>query len=406
MRYEGHRRHALIWAVLVAAMITCSSRDDRSKAGADKPNSVKDTNMIATYDPAYFGDSRRSSFLPVSSAGRGELTWTRPLGLPAGLRPVHLFVWNEMVVVDADLKVAAFDLNGGPLWSRDKAADSPLGFRSQTVYYRDAGYRLSAVNSRGQQVVNATYFPDGNDKRFHISLFQTQDSAFLSVIQFDGGPQELPVKTYIELTNYGNRMAEWICTIEGLQTLRPLFLKDQKRVVVFLDRIVYVQAGDGKEIGRADMPLPTVYSASADSSGNLYLLGRNEDLVSLVVQDGAGKELWRWVDSTPGRVMAAGQPPILGKDGKVHLLAAGSILTLVQGTLAWEHVVDEPGYSYAVALADGTLLASAGGTLERVSSGGDRVFAVTLKQSIVAPPTVDIEGHVFVAAETELVRID
>jgi hypothetical protein len=90
----------------------------------------------------------------------------------------------------------------------------------------------------------------------------------------------------------------------------------------------------------------------------------------------------------------------------VHLLAAGSILTLVQGTLAWEHVVDEPGYSYAVALADGTLLASAGGTLERVSSGGDRVFAVTLKQSIVAPPTVDIEGHVFVAAETELVRID
>jgi len=391
---------------MAATLITCSSGNDRSEAASDKLSSEKDTNMIATYDPAYFGDSRRSSYLPVSSAGRGELAWTRPMGLPTGLHPVHIFVWNEMVVVDADLTVAAFDLNGSPLWSRDKAADSPLGFRSQTMYYRDAGYRLSALNSRGQQVVNATYFPDGNDKRFHLSLFQAQDSNFLSVIQFDGGPQELPVKTYIELTNYGNRMAEWVCTIDGLQTLWPLLLTKQQQVVVFLDKALYIGAIDGKESGRLDMPLPTVYSASADPAGNLYFLGRSEEFVNLMVQDGTGNELWRWADSTPGRAMVAAQPPIIGKDGRVHLLAAGSILTLEQGTLTWEHVLDEPGYSSAVALADGSLLACAGGMLERVSSSGERMFAVTLEQSIVAPPTIDSVGRVYVATQTELARID
>jgi len=311
-----------------------------------------------------------------------------------------------MVVVDADLQVAAFDLDGSPLWSRDKAADSPLGFRSQTMYYRDAGYRLSALNSRGQQVVNATYFPDGNDKRFHLSLFQVQDSTFLSVIQFDGGPQEMPVKTYVELTNYGNRMAEWVCTIEGLQTLWPLLITKQQQVVVFLDKILYIGAGDGKEGNRFDLPLPTVYSASADPAGNLYLLGQSDEFVNLVVQDGTGNELWRWTDTTPGRAMVADQPPILGKDGRAHLLSTGSILTLEQGALTWEHVPDEPGYSHAVALADGSLLACAGGMLERVNSGGDRMFAVTLEQSIVAPPTVDNEGRVFVATETELARVD
>ena len=88
------------------------------------------------------------------------------------------------------------------------------------------------------------------------------------------------------------------------------------------------------------------------------------------------------------------------------LLRMFGVYTIVEeGKCLWQHEIKGEAVRSATALADGSLLVAAGKTLIHLDPAGKLLFLVAVDKDITAPPVVDAEGGIYVAAGALLVKI-
>jgi outer membrane protein assembly factor BamB len=119
-----------------------------------------------------------------------------------------------------------------------------------------------------------------------------------------------------------------------------------------------------------------------------------------VTPDGA--EIWRFEDPLLRGISPGAQPPILGADGSVYVIAGGAILAVREGKLAWKQTPPKGGFAYGAALSDGLFLATAGSVVYLFDAKGGQVSAIDLDEALLTPPVVDRAGIVYAASSGTL----
>ena len=160
-----------------------------------------------------------------------------------------------------------------------------------------------------------------------------------------------------------------------------------------------------REPVRFKVPLTKATDWSADAAGTICVIGYDGQDKAMAAVTPAGKEKWRWTD--PGKTdrWVAGQPPIRAGEKRVYALTDKGVLAVEDGKLLWQHEIKGEAVSSASALGDGSLLVAAGKTLLHLDAAGKMLFFVALDKDITAPPVVDAEGGIYVAAGALLVKI-
>lgn len=360
--------------------------------------------METSLYPTYFANTMRNSFVNRSTRISGSPEWKA--GKPASDedQPRALFTWADHVAVESESTLRLFDKNVTQLWSRTKAGGSPAAVGDSLAYYQDEQFYLTGVDIGGKARLSDADFPNAVDPAFQVALLAPRKDDFLAVIQFTGGPEGLSPKVYVEATRYGRNLSAWVKELDGTQVLEPLYIPAQERLIVFLDDIIFFDANTGNEISRHPYIIAPA-GCCADTSGNLYMIGAPAGKNMLVMMSAAGQEVWRWEDNSSSAPVKNGRRPILGTANQVFLLIGTSVIALTAGKQDWTFDTEGPSPDYGTALADGSLLVTAGNMLYRLDNEGNAVLEADAESRILTPPVIDAEGSIFVATASELLRL-
>ncbi|PKK84997.1 MAG: hypothetical protein CVT49_00200 [candidate division Zixibacteria bacterium HGW-Zixibacteria-1] len=362
--------------------------------------------MSAEICPTYFGNPRRSSFIPVVSNTGGVIEWQTPLDLPGGVIPHAALIWNDNIVLETMDGIQVYSRQGKFVFKQKKNYGAPLGVAGEFLFTQDPKFWLTAFNIKGEITLEEADFPNANNKDYNVSMLIAGKSDFIAVIQFNGGPENLKPEIFVELANYGDILPKWQNRFDGIQSAAPLYMADIGLVVVFTNEIIFIDAGTGGEKSRLVLPLPLIYSGSADIDGTLYLIGNDDGQAILVALAPDGTEKWRFkIDGGIAEVLSK-QPPVVGLDGLIHVPAGRTLKTVKDGRLIREFTIEERTIDHCTALADGSVLITAKNTLYRADASGKKIYGLLFDHDIVTPPVVDAQGHVYIATAFELLRID
>lgn len=353
----------------------------------------------------YFSDYGRSSFFPAAASLKGELLFSTPLALPAGTLPGFVMLWNGRVVVESESMFAVYDASGRKQWEQAKYPDSPIGVSDSLIYFENENFFLDAVDTANRRVLEDGSLPQVIDEHYRVFMIAPQKDDFLAVVQFVGGEDGSPPSARFYRAKYGSPTDTWGSTRDGGQTLPPLFAAGANRLFVFMKRAFVFDALMGAEGAQFDFPIDSPVAASGDRAGNVYFLGNDKGKGTLAAVTPDGAEIWRFEDPVLGGVAPGGQPPILGADGTVYVIAGGAIRAVRDGKLAWKQTPPKGGFAYGAALEGGTFLATAGSVVYLFDAKGEQVSAVDVDEALLTPPVVDRAGIVYVASAKTLFGI-
>ncbi|MCP4550264.1 MAG: PQQ-like beta-propeller repeat protein [bacterium] len=362
-----------------------------------------DIKMESSYT-TYFADCRRSSFQEVPASCAGEILWTRDLRANGDL-PRGMFLFGGNVVLEYPERFSLYSSGGDHLWDREKFTLSPIGITGSSICFRDEHHRLSSVNPSGDPVLKNVYLPGAIDEDFRILLLWTGRSDFLYVIQFDGGPEELAKSAQVHRTTYRDRLAKWSWTTEATQILPPLYIPEMERVVLFADMIYFIDAISGEEIARRQFPLEERSLASAGPDGTVYLSGRDKSGPAISAFGPQGDELWRWHGDAGTESLSDYQPPLIGGDGTVYIIAGPKISAIKAGEERWAFEVEGATFSAGTVFGDGSVAAAAGERLVGLDKEGRNTYDIGFEGSIVLPPVGAGDGSLFLLTDRALLRI-
>ncbi len=352
--------------------------------------------------PTYFADYGRSSFFPAAASLKGELLFSTPLALPAGAPPGFVLLWNDRIVVESASMFAVFDASGRKQWERSKYENSPIGVGDSLIYFENGNFFLDAADMANRRILEDGSLPQVIDEHYPVFMLAPQKDDFLAVVQFVGGEDDSPPSARFYRAKYGSPTDTWGRTLDGGQTLPPLFAAGANRLYVFMKRAFVFDALTGAEAAQFDFPIDSPVAASADRAGNVHFLGndKGKGILAAVTPDGA--EIWRFEDSLLRAISPGAQPPILGTDGLAYVMAGGAILAVRDGKLAWKQTPPKGGFAYGAALSDGSFLATAGSVVFLFDAKGEQVSAVDVDEALLTPPVVDRAGIVYVASSRTL----
>lgn len=350
----------------------------------------------------YFSDYGRSSFIPVAASVKGELLFATPLALPTGTLPGFVLLWDGRVVVESESMFVVYDASGRRQWERAKYPSSPIGVSDSLIYFENGNFFLDAVDTANRRILEDGSLPQVIDEHYPVFMIAPQKDDFLAVVQFIGGEDDSPPSARFYRAKYGNPTDTWGSTLDGGQTLPPLFAAGANRLFVFMKRAYVFDAATGKETAQFDFPVDAPVAASADRNGNVCFAGsdKGKGTLAAVTQDGA--EIWRFEDPALRGISPGDQPPVLGADGAVYAIAGGAILAVREGKLAWKQVPPKGGFTYGAALSDGSFLATAGSVVYLFDAKGEQLSAVDVDEALVTPPIADRAGRVYVASAKTL----
>lgn len=384
--------------------LQCGSSDEPKSRTEPVSDREEKTGSMKQIFATYFADYGRTCCVPVPLDLQGSVEWSAELNPTADSAPRAILLMAGIVLVESARTVSAFTDSGRAVWQVNKTDNGAVGVFGGTLYYQDEKFRLSGASLRGEKVLDATYLPDAMDDRFPIRLFAPRQNDFLTVIQFTGGPQEHPTWVKTELTTYGKRTSEWVVKNDGVLQKLALFAEDANLVILPMNELIWVDATTGKEKQRAAYPLNEVGCCCAGSDGTLYVAGGHEGKESLVALDAGGRELWRWQDAEDGGKIECRQPPVLDADGRVYLTTAKSLVAIQKGELVWRHEVEDGPILCATGFRGGVLFATAG-MLYRADSEGNATAVLKLSEVLQAPPTVTLDGDVYLLSARQLMKI-
>jgi hypothetical protein len=350
----------------------------------------------------YFSDFGRSSFIPAAASVKGELLFSAPLALPGGAPPQFVLLWNDRLVVESESMLAVFDSSGRKQWERPKYENSPIGIADSVIYFENGNFFLDGVDAANKRILDDGPLPQVIDEHYQVFMIVPQKDDFLAVVQFIGGDDGSPPSARFYRAKYGNPTDTWGSTLDGGQTLPPLFAAGANRLLVFMKRANVFDAATGKETAQFDFPMDAPVAASADQKGNVFFAGSDKGKGTLAAVTRDGAEIWRFEDALLRGISAGAQPPILGADGSVYMIAGGAILAVHDGTLSWKQAPPKGGFAYGASLEGGLFLATAGSVVYLFDAKGEQVSAIDLDEALVTPPVVDRAGTVYVASSKTL----
>ncbi len=362
--------------------------------------------VASTTYPVFLADPKRHSAVAVSSAAKGQVAWSKELGLPPDSPDRTLLVWEGRIVVNTGDTLTVFSHKGDKLWKRQQQQGGFTVAGNGLLYYYNLDQRLDAAKPDNTLAIKSAYMPSAYKTGRALPLFWPYAKDCIYVV-YKPPMGHRGHRMFVYRQQYNQDEATWGHMFKSSYRLPPLLIPEKERVVMATQEVLVLDASTGA-ITRFPHPLKPAHDWSAGSDGTLYLLGRTPakqqgrpDQSVLLALDLAGKELWRWSGSS-ARLAWAKQPPVVGQGGAIHAFAGTAILTIKGGTLAWDYKV---AATFGTALADGTLLVSAGSNLLRLSKDGDRLFSVDVKATILTPPVVDGAGSIYVATAKHLVKV-
>jgi hypothetical protein len=320
---------------------------------------------------------------------------------PGGKAEAALATGNVLLLVSAT-SLTCLSSDGDILWSRIKAQDSEIVVKGNQVFYQNESFFLNCVTLDNKEVMRNLPMPGSIGKLSPVRLLVPREKDFLLSVQIYARGDYPPVYR-LDLSTYGSPACEWGQKFEGAMVLPPLLHERGNQVVLAAEGIRVFDVATGEQAGTFGFPVPKVVNWSAGSGGMLFLAGEQEDRSVLVALDSKGTVKWRW-SAPEGDRWRAAQPPILGSDGEVCVLTEEAAWAVKDGKLLWKYAGGRPGFGCS--LADGTFLITSGTQLVHLDSAGNRKLSVELGETPATPPSLDDQGHVFVATESKLYRID
>ena len=358
----------------------------------------------STYS-TYLANYGRNSYIPVESNSKGELGWSTEIPLKINQHPRSVMVWEGNLVVETESSIIVYDNKGNFLWERSKVFRSPIAIGNKLLYYENENFFLDVVDTSNKLAYENVSIPEAANENYPIYLFAPEKETFIAAIQFVGGEDGTPAEARFHKTQFGDRISTWEHGIEGTLSLPPLYIAEVNKLVIFMKDILYFDTDTGKKISQINFPLESPLNCCAGNDGMLYMLGYENNQIVLAAFTDDGIIKWRWTDRSAGKTLLKKQPSILGADNIIYVLAADEVFAVNRHKLLWSFAPEEKTISYGTALADGSLLLTAGNSLYRLDSKGDTMFSIDFEKTILAPPAVDRNGKIYIAMSDELALV-
>ncbi len=377
-------------------------------------NGKEQKKIMENLYPVIFADAGRSCFINSKSSGKGVTGWEAALNDKASVpyNPISILVASRQLYVYSDSLVTAFNLAGNRLWSRPIRPGSPVGIAGEVIYFRknDKIDLLGAVTAGGQELSKTLWLLESDQSCRPIYIMPLADD-FLAVSLCVGPPEGQPPVFIPYRKKYETETFLWSDRFDGTPPLMPLYISGQDRMIVFsTSEIVIYNAGASKwqpEItSRFPLPLKKIIQASCDSAGNLYLIGDENGVITLVAMNLDGEIKWRWTGGPADSYPSNGQPPVLGPDGSIYVASGMTLVTVKDGRTVREFPIEKKIISFCTALADGSVLVTAEDAIFRVDAAGQLTFGLSFDHKILTPPVVDEGGNVYIALSDKLIRIE
>jgi outer membrane protein assembly factor BamB len=390
--------------------------------------------------PVVFASPGRDSAVPFATVAKGRVTWSRDIGQDStSASPPQVLLWRDNPIVVTSSHVQWFDREGELLGRRERQPGSPVVLHDGRIYFKGRNGFLQAVDEGNHVILADAPFPGAMGAEVRVQLLWPRNEDFLAVTfwpgdreRADGDPADTPLEgpeITVLRNRYESTYGDFTWTEEGRPRLPPLLRPDRGEVTVALDRFVRIDAERGREIARfGPIDAGEWVEWSLNSQGRYGLVGYTGVRKLLILIDDQGREVWRWTDDAPDR-WARTQPPIQQSDGRVVVLTEGRVIVVDAGRTVWQFdvlsdrlrhgaAVDDGsfevrggrllavgGLRHGTSLADGSLLATIGGTLYHFSKDGRKLFSVAYGEEILSAPVVDAEGIVYFATGSKLVQI-
>ncbi len=366
---------------------------------------TKQYNMI-------FADSRRSSYMSIKSISSGQVEWEADLSKnEAASSPKAVLVSEEFLVVYSGTHIAAYTNQGKRLWTKDIIFGSPVSIAEGKVFFREKTApidELSAVLLDGTPVDATMIILDSYASGLPVYIEPLADT-FIAMCAITGGVEDGSPEVVFYRKAYNSEDYIWVSEFVGQAPISPLHIRETNRFVVFTARDILVYNSSPpereQELYRYPHPVPQLLEASASQDDILYILGTEEDKVSLAALAVDGEELWRYSGIPYHGYTTYLKPPILGPDSSVHVVAGFHLTTIKDGQLVRRFSTEKGEISFGTALADGSILLVAGMTLLQVDSEGKVILEVSFEEVLLTPPVVDQEGKIYVASAQKLYKI-
>jgi hypothetical protein len=360
-----------------------------------------------TYPMEHAGPARRCA-VEARYEGAGKVVWSRQVSSNERGRAVTgLLLWHDRPVVSLASTTRVFTPDGTNLWERARLPHSPVAVGNGLLYYENNNYKLDAVNPSNELELDSVPFPVAMDAEVHVRLMWPMPKAMLAVAFWPGREPDQKPDILWAKTVYGHRIGEQGGNIRQWLHLPPVYVPEQDRLCLCAgDTIECISVGEGNKVASFAIPIKVPVDWHADAHGALCLIGYEGDRKVLVGLSPAGAVTWRWIDAESPDRWVEGQPPVQGGEGNVFALTERRLLAFRNGKLAWQYESKEAPLRRATSLADGSILITAGKKLLHLGADGKEHVSVALDGEIVTSPVVDTQGHVYVATETHLIRID
>jgi len=390
--------------------IGCTGADSDKTHELNKGNNGMNKN---TY-PVIFADAGRSSFIDITSASEGFLTWKKFFDddEEKPLKPRSILIGGANIFVYSNDAVFCYDADGNKLWTKAIREGSPVSIFDDKLYYRkiEAIDELTAIEFNGREL-DQTIWLLASDNACSPLYIEPLDKEFLALSLCTAPPDQGQPAYIFYRKKYETEKYIWSDDIGGSPAASPLHIGESERFIVFSDSeiIIYNAAAENPEgeiVGRFSYPAGKIVAASADKEGGLYILSQEGDINFITALALDGTEKWRWTAGPASKEQMYKQPPVIGLDGLTHVPVGRTLKTIRDGELIREFTVKDNIIDYCTALADGSVLIAAKNTLYRADADGNKIFGLLFDHDIVTPPVADAQGHIYIATDYELIRID
>lgn len=367
----------------------------------------------STTYPITFANPMRNCVIPVITGATGTITWSGELELTTIYTDPGILLWEDNIVFTTAEEIVLYSHDGKKLWNRPKGTDSPVVIANDLINYANEMLYLEAVNRANGLALEDCYIPDLYGDDYYLTLLWPKENDFVTVTYMpepmddteDPNAKAPKPMAIVGKTIYMSKTSEWGLEIEGTMRLPPIYIPQSDLCMLMMYEVITLDLKSEQEIARFILPLENKVNWSADNDGLLCISGYNKINKVLVVISYEGDEKWRWEDKVPNDRWVVSQPPIRPSANSVYALTDQRVLSFDNGNLAWQFPITDAVIKGGNALADGSLLVTAGKKLIHLSNVGKELFSVFLDEEIATPPVVDADGNIFVATKTKLVKI-
>jgi outer membrane protein assembly factor BamB len=395
----------ILWMVLAATLFACMHE------ATSKEVIRKEVTMVgqSNYPVEHAGPARRC-FVASRFSGAGKLVWSsQASGKEADDNVTGLILWDDHPVVTLTSTVNVFTPGGGKLWEHARLRGSPVAVGNGMLYCENRNSDLDAVNLRNELVLDNVPLPSIADAEVRLRLLWPMKKVMLASAFWPGREPDQKPAIFWDRTVYGKRIGDQGENIREWLFLPPLYIPEQDLLCFGANRIECFRTESGDKAATFDKPCESLVDWHADADGAFCFtgyLGRDKTQKALVRLMPTGAEAWRWVDSEGTDRWVEGQPPVWAPGERLYALTERRLLAFKNGTLAWQYESRETPLRRGTSLADGSILVTAGNKLLHLTVDGKVRVSVVVDGEILTSPVVDAQGHIYVATQTHLIRID